>query len=82
MNSKLPHWLPSSPNPEHPFFDARPIYLGESKAPPDHNFKNRIAPEIAAEIRRLYAIKGMTKMAIAHKLGISRSTVIRYCGVK
>jgi DNA invertase Pin-like site-specific DNA recombinase len=82
MESILPRWLPSTASPQHPFFDARPIYVGESKAPEGHNFKNRIAPEIAAEIRRLYGIKGMTKMAIAKKLGISRSTVVRYCGVK
>ena len=81
MQSKLPTWAPPTTEPEHPLFDAPPNFVGEPKAAEGHNFKNRIAPEIAAEIRRLGAIRGMNKSHIAKKLGISRSTVIRYCGI-
>ena len=81
MQSKLPIWAPPTTDLEHPLFDAPPTFVGEPKAAEDHNFKNRIAPEVAAEIRRLSAIRGMNKSHIAKKLGISRSTVIRYCGI-
>ena len=81
MNWKLPVWQSESTDPEHPLFDAPPSYVGELKGPEGHNFKSRIAPEIAAEIRRMNAIRGMNKSHIAKKLGISRATVIKYCGI-
>nr|BAR30658.1 hypothetical protein [uncultured Mediterranean phage uvMED] len=41
----------------------------------------KLSEETAAEIRRLFKINGMTKLAISQKLKISRSTVIRYLGM-
>lgn len=81
MNWKLPVWQLESADPKHPLFDAPPSYVGELKGPEGHIFKSRIAPEIAAEIRRMNAIRGMNKSHIAKKLGISRATVIKYCGI-
>lgn len=79
MKSQLPVWEPPATDPKHPLFDAPPTFVHDSQ--PVQQWSNaRIAPEIAAEIRRLFKINGMTKLAISQKLKISRSTVIRYLG--
>lgn len=81
MPFQLPTWEPSSANPEHPLFEARPQFLQLAERPSTAKNNTKISEEIAAEIQRLFKIKGMTKLTIARQLGISRSTVIRYLGV-
>ena len=81
MPFQLPTWDPPSANPEHPLFEARPRFLQTTERPSDvKKYTPKISEETAAEIRRLFQIKGMTKLAISQKLKISRSTVIRYLG--
>ena len=82
MDSILPRWLPPTANPEHPLFEARPVFADRVEPPSStRRYAPKISEETAAEIRRLFAIKGMTKLAISQKLKISRSTVIRYLGM-
>ena len=81
MNTQLPVWRPTSSNPEHPLFEARPVFADKVEPPSStRRYAPKISEETAAEIRRLFSIKGMTKLAISQKLKISRSTVIRYLG--
>ena len=80
MKLQLPVWEPPATDAKHPLFEAPPIFVTDSQ--PAQEWSNaRIAPEIAAEIRRLHSIRGMNKSHIAKKLGISRATVLRYCGI-
>lgn len=80
MKSQLPVWEPPATDPKHPLFEAPPTFVNNPQ--PVQEWSNaRIAPEIAAEIRRLHSIRGMNKSHIAKKLGISRATVLRYCGI-
>ena len=80
MVLKLPPWNPPT-NTRHPLFGMPPQRLQLVERPSDvKKYCPRIPEETAAEIHRLYKIKGMTKLAISQKLGVSRSTVIRYLG--